>query len=221
TEQTRKLKLTGQKKPTVFAPLSMDTPRRAQFLLLMGDVGLGKTRLAEEISREAKRHDWAVAWCRAYVQEGHIPYRMWIEILRKAMAQGLWQRQELTRRPLLYQPLGTLLPEFQDILPGVLYAPPVPPEQEQLRLWEATRALLNMICEQTTLLIVLDDVQWADISSCEMLAYLVRQLRGAPVMFLCTCREIELAEDHPLRALITVMTREQAVEVLPIKPLEH
>lgn len=221
TEQTRKLKLTGQKKPTVFAPLSMDTARHAQFQILMGDVGLGKTRLAEEISREAKRRNWAVAWCRAYSQEGHIPYRMWIEILRKAMAQGLWQRQELTNRPLLYQPLGTMMPEFQDILPGVLYAPPVPPEQEQLRLWEATRALLSMICEQTTIMIVLDDVQWADYSSCEMLAYLVRQLRGAPIMFLCTCREIDLAEDHPLRGLMTVMTREQAVEVLPLKPLKH
>ncbi|MGH2507333.1 MAG: tetratricopeptide repeat protein, partial [Ktedonobacteraceae bacterium] len=221
TEQTRRLKLTGQKRPSVFAPLSLDTQRRAQFLTLMGDVGIGKTRLAEEAAREAKRRNWAVAWCRAYVQESNVPYRMWTEILRKAMSQGLWQRQELTRRPLVYQPLGMLMPELQDILPEVLYAPPLPPEQEKLRLWESTRALLSTICENTTLLIVLDDVQWADSSSCELLTYLVRQMRGAPVMFLCTCRDIELTEDHPLRKMMNDMTREQAIEVLPIKPLSH
>lgn len=221
TEQARKLRLTGQKKPSVFAPLSMDNPRRAQFGMLLGDVGIGKTRLAEETAREAKRHDWAVAWCRAYTQEGHIPYRVWIEILRKAMAQGLWQRQELTRRPLLFQPLGNLLPELQDILPGVLYTPPIPPEQEQLRLWEATRELLLMICENTTLLVVLDDVQWADIGSCELLAYLARQMRGAPIMFLCTCREVDMPEDHLLRTMMTDMTREQSIEILPLKPLHY
>ncbi|MEO7020285.1 MAG: AAA family ATPase, partial [Ktedonobacteraceae bacterium] len=221
TEQTRRLKLTGQKRPSVFTPLSLDTTRRAQFITLMGDVGIGKTRLAEEIAREAKRRNWAVAWCRAYMQESNVPYRMWTEILRKAMSQGLWQRQELTRRPLVYQPLGMLMPELQDILPEVLYAPPIPPEQEQLRLWESTRALLSMICENTTLLIVLDDVQWADTSSCEMLTYLVRQMRGTPVMFLCTCREVELAKDHPLRAVMNDITREQAIELLPIKPLSH
>lgn len=221
TEQTKRLKLTGQKRPSVFAPLSLDTQRRAQFVSLMGDVGIGKTRLAEEAAREAKRRNWAVAWCRAYVQESNVPYRMWTEVLRKAMSQGLWQRQELTRRPLVYQPLGMLLPELQDILPEVLYAPPLPPEQEKLRLWESTRALLSTICENTTLLIVLDDVQWADSSSCELLTYLVRQMRGTPVMFLCTCRDIELADDHPLRKMINDMTREQAIEVLPIKPLSH
>lgn len=220
TEQTRRLKLTGQKRPSVFAPLSLDTQRRAQFITLMGDVGIGKTRLAEEAAREAKRRNWAVAWCRAYVQESNVPYRMWTEILRKAMSQGLWQRQELTRRPLVYQPLGMLLPELQDILPEVLYAP-LPPEQEKLRLWESTRALLSTICENTTLLIVLDDVQWADGSSCELLTYLVRQMRGMPVMFLSTCREVELPDDHPLRKMMNDMTREQAIEILPIKPLSH
>ncbi len=85
------------------------------------------------------------------------------------------------------------------------------PEQEQLRLWEATRALLAIISGNTPLFIVLDDLQWADSSSCELLAYLVRQLRGQPVMIVGTCREIELPANHPLRPVLVDLHREQAV----------
>src|SRR5260370_10215660 len=73
TEQTRRLRLAGQKRASLFSPLSLDGPRSPQCLVLMGDVGIGKTRLAEEAAREAKRRDWAVAWCRAYTQERNVP----------------------------------------------------------------------------------------------------------------------------------------------------
>ncbi|HEX7737890.1 MAG TPA: tetratricopeptide repeat protein, partial [Ktedonobacteraceae bacterium] len=183
---------------------------------------MGKTRLAEEAAREAKRRNWAVAWSRAYTQESSVPYRLWTETLRKAMSQGLWQRQEAIKKsPLIYQPLRALLPELADLLPPMSQKMPPPPEQEQLRLWESTRALLGTICENTTLLIVLDDLQWADASSCELLTYLVRQMRGLPVMFLCTCRDTELPSNHPLRGLLTDLQREQAVEQIPVRPLSE
>ncbi|HEY0755531.1 MAG TPA: DUF6788 family protein, partial [Ktedonobacteraceae bacterium] len=219
TQQARNLKLAGQKRSALLTPMDINTPRRQQCVMLMGDVGMGKTRLAEEAAREAKRRNWAVAWSRAYTQESSVPYRLWTETLRKAMSQGLWQRQEVTKRPLIYQPLRSLLPELADLLPPALQQMPSSPEQEQLRLWESTRALLNTICENTTLLIVLDDLQWADASSCELLTYLVRQMRGMPLMFLCTCRDIELPNNHPLRGLLTDLQREQAVEQIPVRPL--
>ncbi|HVU69162.1 MAG TPA: DUF6788 family protein, partial [Ktedonobacteraceae bacterium] len=219
TQQSRGLKLAGQKKSSLLTPMDLNIPRRQQCVMLMGDVGIGKTRLAEETARKAKRRNWAVAWSRAYTQESSVPYRLWTETLRKAMSQGLWQRQEVTKRPLIYQPLRSLLPELADLLPPALQQMPPPPEQEQLRLWESTRALLSTICENTTLLIVLDDLQWADSSSCELLTYLVRQMRGMPIMFLCTCRDTELPGNHPLRGLLTDLQREQAVEQIPVKPL--
>ena len=66
---------------------------------------------------------------------------------------------------------------------------------------------------------MLDDLQWADSSSCELLAYLVRQLRGQPVMIVGTCREIELPANHPLRPVLVDLQREQAVETLTIQRL--
>ncbi|GCE23470.1 DUF6788 family protein [Dictyobacter kobayashii] len=132
TEQTARFRLGAQRRSTV---ATLDPNRRPQCVLLMGDVGIGKTRLAEELGREAKKRSWAVAWSRVYAQEGTIPYRLWTEVLRKAMDQGVWQRQEVKRRPLVFQPLGTLLPEINELLSTVNFPSSLSPEQEQLRLW--------------------------------------------------------------------------------------
>ncbi|TMF40960.1 MAG: hypothetical protein E6I32_20900, partial [Chloroflexi bacterium] len=219
TEQAKRMKLTGQKKASALAPIApLEARQQHQCVLLLGDVGIGKTRLAEEMGREARRRGWTVTWTRAYAQETSIPYRMWTETLRKAMTQGLWQRQELARRPLIYQALRALLPELEDLLPQMELSA-ASPEQEQLRLWEAARSLLITISESAPLLIVLDDLQWADSSSCELLAYLVRQLRGHPILIAGTCRDIELPPTHPLRTVLNDLQRESAIETISVQPL--
>ncbi len=216
TEQAKRMKLTGQKKASALAPL--EAHQQHQCVLLLGDVGIGKTRLAEEMGREARRRGWTVTWTRAYAQETSIPYRMWTETLRKAMTQGLWQRQEIVRRPLIYQALRALLPELEELLPQMELSA-ASPEQEQLRLWEAARSLLITISESAPLLIVLDDLQWADSSSCELLAYLVRQLRGYPILIAGNCRDIELPPTHSLRTVLNDLQRESAIETISVQPL--
>src|SRR3989440_4162187 len=216
TEHTTKFKLPSQKK---MPALPLDTRRSPQSVLLMGEVGIGKTRLAEEMAREARRRGWAVAWSRVYPQEVSVPYRLWTEIMRRAMDQVTWQRQEVSKRPLLYQPLTALLPEVHSLLAQVALPSSQSPEQEQLRLWEATRELLTVISEGSPLLIVLDDVQWADSSSCELFAYLARRLYSLPIVIVGTCRENELGSSHPLRLLLTDLQREHAVETVQLQPL--
>ena len=87
-----KAMLIGQK----HAPaIPLDTLRKPQYMVLMGEAGIGKTRLAEETSREAHERGWAVAWSRSYAQESTIPYRLWIEVLRSPIHSDPWQKQEL------------------------------------------------------------------------------------------------------------------------------
>jgi len=216
-EQAAKFKIPGQRRHA--SSLALDTQRTPQCMLLMGEVGIGKTRLAEEIGREARKRGWLVAWSRVYAQESGIPYRLWIEVLRKAITNGMVQRQEISKRPLVYQPLNTLLPEMHSLLPQVEFSAQMPAEQEQLRLWEAARTLLTNVAEGTPLLIVLDDLQWSDGSSCELLAYLARRIYGHPILIIGTCRDKELPANHALRPLLTDLKRERVVETVSLEPL--
>jgi DNA-binding SARP family transcriptional activator len=216
SEQGTRGQLPGRKKVT---SLPLDTQRRPQCILLVGEAGIGKTRLAEELSQEAQKRGWAVAWSRVYAQESSVPYRQWTEALRNAMAHGLWQRQEISKQRVVYQPLSTLLPELQDLFPEVIYPTPQSPEQEQLRLWEAALKLLITISERTPLLLVLDDFHWADASSSELFAYLVRRLHGHSIVIVGTYRDNELAASNPLRPLLTDLQREQVILSIPIQPL--
>ncbi len=235
SETMAKFKLPGQKK-TIAAPF--DAQHRPQAMLLMGEVGIGKTRLAEEVGREARRRGWAVAWSRLYTQEGNIPYRLWIEVLRRAIEQsrhgGILSGNTLTsastlpaqsglplhimQRANVYMPLAALLPELESLVPQSAL-PSSSPEQEQLRLWEATRELLTTISEGTPLLIVLDDLHWADSSSCELLAYLARHIHGYPIVIIGTCRDNELGDTSTLRSLLTDLQREHTLETLSLRPL--
>ncbi len=119
---------------------------------------------------------------------------------------------------MVFQPLSALLPEVHDVL-NVTYSPALSPEQEQFRLWEAVRELLIIISTSTPLLIALDDLHWSDSSSCELLAYLVRRMRGLPIAIVGTCRDNELGPHHPLRTLLTDLQREHAVECVSLERL--
>src|SRR5579875_3372083 len=125
---------------TALPGIPLDTQRASQCVILMGEAGIGKTRLAEEVSREAQRRGWTVLWSRIYAQERGIPYRLWTEVLRKALGQGVWQEEETT-----------------PVVPSGLSV-----EQKESRLWDAVYQLLTSASETTPLIVALDDIQWAD-----------------------------------------------------------
>ncbi|MDQ6661703.1 MAG: tetratricopeptide repeat protein, partial [Chloroflexota bacterium] len=210
------------------------TTRNPHVALLIGEAGIGKTRLAEELSHEAKASGWTVAWTHAYEQEGAIPYRPWIDLLRillqsipaeKLLASVASKPNDTTSESIPYVPttlerLSTLLPELHAILPssGKNY-PPLPPEQERFHLWEATLTLLTALSNIHPLLIVLDDLHWADGSSRELLAYLARHLQGQRIVLVCTCRDIEMTPNDGLRTLIADLRREQQITLVLVEPL--
>lgn len=222
-EQGARLRIAEQYQAT---GLPLDTQRRPQCVMLMGDAGIGKTRLAEEMGREAQQRGWSVVWSRIFTQESSIPYRLWTETLRKILNTGTGLTSILD--PYLLLPLVPLMPALRDSIPqSVLDQAPPPhaltPEQEQLRLWEAIGELLKTVSESTSLFIVLDDIQWADSSSHDLLGYLARHLYGYPVLFLGTCRDTELPRRpaHPLRKLIFHMQREHTIKTINVEPLDN
>ena len=203
------------------AILSHGVSARYSSVWLLGEAGIGKTRLAEEVSREAQRRGWAVAWGRAHAQERAVPYRLWIEVLRNIWRQVNEAQSAVSRNPLLYQPLTVLLPEITDLLPQGVGPSIGLPEQMQFLLWDTMLDLLTAISERVPLLVVLDDLHWADTSSCELLGYLVRHLPCSRIFLVGTCCQAELSPAHPLRSLFADLQREQAFTPLHLSALTN
>ena len=90
-------------------------------------------------------------------------------------------------------------------------------------LRDAICNLLKTISESTPLLIVLDDIQWADTDSQLLLSFLARLVYGYTIVFMCTCRDTEIPKNpsHPLRSIIAHMQRERAIKTLDVAPLTH
>ncbi|HEY0754600.1 MAG TPA: DUF6788 family protein [Ktedonobacteraceae bacterium] len=218
-------------------------PKLAHCVMIMGETGIGKTRMAEELSQQAHALGWRVAWTRAYEQEGTIPYRPWTDILRTllqdipmdqltSMVDGKKGQLEgetpgalnpaATTQAKLHR-LSSLLPELataqETQLQQARAQTPAAPEQERFHLWEAMLSLLNALAQSAPLLLVLDDLHWTDDSSLELLAYLARHQQNERIMLVGTCRDIELAPSASLRSLLNDLRREQVLVTFPLQPL--
>ena len=216
-EQGVRLQLINQRRTS---GIPLDTQRYPQCLFLMGEAGIGKTRLAEEMSREAHKNGWTVVWSRLYPQESSIPYRLWIDALRKILDLG--SSILPTIDPEVLRPLTTLLPEIAELLPrSVRDQAMLNPILDASSLRDAICNLLKTISASMPLLIVLDDIQWADTDSQLLLGFLARLVYGYPIVFLGTCRDTEIPKSpsHPLRSIIAHMQRERAIKTVEVAPL--
>ncbi|GCF06942.1 DUF6788 family protein [Dictyobacter arantiisoli] len=222
-EQNARLQMVGSRR---LSGIPLDTQRQPQLLLLKGGVGIGKTRLAEELGRDAQHNGWNIVWNRVYQQESGIPYRVWIEALRKILIAessvlSLLNIEAVRALATLPGLLDTLHTDIDvSLSPHILM-----PEQSKYTLYTAISELLKLASEHGPLLIVLDDIQWVDVSSYELLGHLARQLTGYGIAFLATCRdgEASLASTHAFGRLILEMQREHTIQPIEVQPLspEH
>ena len=181
-------------------------------VLLCGDPGLGKTRLAEEIlTRSADSATTLVSRARP---------------LGAAASFGLWAEaleQHLRELPLeeVAQLCGGLLDDLASLLRSVAVVRAAAPDREppRIRLLESLATLLGNLARQRPLVLLLDDVHQADASSWEMLDYLARHFVQIPVLVLATARPGELA-DQPLATRVLLDLGQQdalrRVDVLPL-----
>ena len=111
--------------------------------------------------------------------------------------------------------LAALLPEFGALPSGA------DPETARARLFELLRALLEALAEQQPVVLVVEDVHWADRPTCDLLSFLVRNLRQAAVLLVVTFRSDSLHRTHPLRALLAGLERMDGVTRLELPRLSR
>jgi transcriptional regulator with XRE-family HTH domain/tetratricopeptide (TPR) repeat protein len=187
-------------------------------VLIMGESGIGKSRLAEAALAWAAHHDHdgqpiSTATARCYLAEGDLPFAPVLTWLR---SPALWP-EVLALEPVWQSEVARLLPELLVARPALPQPPPMPDRWQRPRLFEAlARALTH---SGRPLLMVLDDLQWCEQDTLEWLRYLLRRPAAAPLLVVGTARVEEITPGHPLVALCTDLRHDQQLSELPLEPL--
>lgn len=163
---------------------------RGALWFLRGEPGIGKSRLAEELTRAATERGFATAWGRCWEAGGAPAYWPFIQILR-ALARGPSAAAFQEQAPSRAQVLEQLVPECLSVPHQHEPLPTLEPDQERFRLLDAIAGLLGDVADHAPVLLILEDLHAVDASSALLLEFLAGQLRTLPVVAVGTYREAD------------------------------
>ncbi|MDJ0848597.1 MAG: AAA family ATPase [Myxococcota bacterium] len=170
---------------------------RGRCLLLCGDPGIGKTRIAEELVRAAPDLGFAVFASRCHETEGAPALWPWVQLTRALLAERARSEAEALVAA-GGSALGRWLPELAGRSIGESEAVPSGDSGARFELFAALAATFQHAARQGPLLLVVDDLHWADTASLLFARFLVREAHGSPIALLCTYRDSEVAAGYPL-----------------------
>jgi predicted ATPase len=184
---------------------------------LEGEAGIGKTRLAEEFVAHVRESGAVTLAARCYAGETNLAYGPFAEALESALGQADFVRRLEEIPAYLLSEAGRLLPGIVELFPDLPAAPPLEAPGAQSRFFEGVSRVLLAVCEGTRPgILFLDDLQWADDASLDLLSYLVRRLNTKPLRVLIAWREEEVTEGHRLRGLMREAQRAGHATILKL-----
>lgn len=186
------------------ADLSSALSGRGRCVVIGGEAGIGKTRTAEEFARRARSLGAEVLWGSCHEGQATPPYWPWVQVLR-AHCQRMGVARIRSQFGADAAELATLLPELRVGSGGG--SPPLAPEQGRFQLFASIGAVLKGEATQRALVVILDDIHWADPSSLRVLEFVAREIRQHAVLFVVTYRDTGLEETHPLRHTLAALAR--------------
>src|SRR5918993_3387232 len=182
---------------------------RGHAVLLSGEPGAGKTRLAREVTVQAALDGAVVLTGGCYEYEATTPYLPFVEAFRR------WVREEKDDAALCAvlgdsaRQIAKLAPEIEHRLGPCEDCPALPPHEERLLFFDAVAAVFARLAKKNGLLFYADDLHWADRGTLWLLGHLLRQLRDERVLIVGAYRETELDRAHPLAKSLVDWNRER------------
>ena len=192
-------------------------------VFVYGEAGIGKTRLTKEIKSHANLRGMQILYGRCpalFKATGVSPYSLWKEIIKDYL-QGC--TPEELQRVIGYYPseISKIIPEIKQKHILFSESPGLSPDLEHDRLFEAVSQFLTNISKTAPLIVVLDDLQWADTSSLLLLNYLARGIYRENLLFLGAYRDTEIETKHPLSQVLTDLNRARLLQCTQLKRFSY
>jgi len=186
--------------------------------LIGGEAGVGKTRLSTYLALQAHGDGATVLYGRCDEDLG-VPYQPWVQALRHFVAEA--PQSVLGAHVERYGgELARLAPTLGERVSDLPAPRQSDPETERYLMYAAVSGLLERAGDEEPLLLILDDLQWADAPTLSLLRHIVASGSSTPVMVVGTYRDSDLSREHPLTALLADLHREQGVERIKLTGLD-
>ncbi|MCI0859064.1 MAG: protein kinase [Chloroflexi bacterium] len=191
---------------------------RGRMVALVGEPGIGKTRTAMELCTYAGLRGAQVLWGRCYEEQGMPPYWPWVQAIRSYVRE---RDPELVRSEMGAgaPDIAEIVSEVRERLPDLRSPPELDAEQARFRLFDSITDFLKSAASRQPLVLVLDDLQWADKPSLLLLEFLARELANARILVVGTYRDVDLSRQHPLAETLGQLAREQRLQRVLLRGL--
>ena len=198
---------------TLEAALARAADGRSAAVLVAGDAGIGKSRLVAEFEQRARARDAMVlvGGC-VELADGELPYGPIVAALRPLVTEsGGGPVRAL--HPAVRGAAARLWPELAE--PGSTL---LDGEFARGQLFEAVHRMIAVVAEERPVVLVIEDLHWADRSTRDLLAFLIRNARGEPLMFVASYRTDEVNRRHPLHSFVSELDRSGRAERVVLPP---
>ncbi len=186
-----------------------------QLLLISGEPGIGKTRLAKELNAYAEISGGKTLLGLCYAEE-RTPYGAFAQLVQRSLENGF--NLELPQAVLA--DLVTLAPELRLTFPDIPPNERLDQEADQQRLFDSIITWFGVLTKKDKLLLIIDDVHWADSGSLALLRYLARRLARRRALIVATYREVELDTALPFKQTLLELNRERLATRIKLSGLD-
>lgn len=184
---------------------------RGRMVMLAGEPGIGKTRTAEMIASVAEQVGFTSHWGRCSEERGAPAYWPWVQIVRSCIVR----HEADSVRAALGQNAGIIaesVPDIARVTPDV--ETPIAlsdPDSARFRFIDAIATFFRNLASGGPLVIALDDIHWADVSSLRLLEHIAQDQVESQIMIVATYRDTDITHDHPLYRTLGDLARRQHI----------